>query len=93
MVISLVENADLLYPIYATVLFVVRHVFVDLKADNRKTVVEFIRKLVRSHSYIMQVPLNLAYAVRLLSSERSAENEELLHGIYSQQRTSRFGGI
>jgi hypothetical protein len=34
----------------------------------------------------MQVPLNLAYAVRLLSAERSAENEEVLHSIYSQTR-------
>jgi hypothetical protein len=86
MVITLVENADLLYPIYSSVLFVAKSVFSELDAEGRKSVMTFVKKLIKSKSYIMQVPLNLAYAVRLLSCEGSVENEELLNNIYNETR-------
>jgi hypothetical protein len=77
---------DLLYRIYSNVLFVAKSVFNELSVASRKEIMEFVKKLIRSRSYVMQVPLNLAYAVRFLSCENSADNEELLHTIYNETR-------
>jgi hypothetical protein len=86
MVMALIENSDLLYPIYANVLFVAKDIFAELRAETRREVTEYVKALIRARSYIMQVPLNLAYAVRLLSCESSADNEELLHRIYNETK-------
>jgi hypothetical protein len=86
MVMALIENSDLLYPIYANVLFVAKDIFTDLRVETRNEMTEFVKALIRAKSYIMQVPLNLAYAVRLLSCESSADNEELLHRIYNETK-------
>jgi hypothetical protein len=80
------DYSDLLYPIYANVLFVAKDIFTELRAETRNEMTEFVKALIRARSYIMQVPLNLAYAVRLLSCESSADNEELLDRIYNETK-------
>jgi hypothetical protein len=86
MVVTLIKNADLLYPVYSNVLFVSKSVFNDLDVEGRNSVIEFVKSLIRAKSYIVQVPLNLAYAVRLISCESSADNEELLNNVYSETK-------
>jgi hypothetical protein len=86
MVVSLIQNSDLLYPIYANVLFVTKSVFADIDESYQLEIIEYVKILIRSRSYIVQVPLNLSYAVRLLSCYRSADSEELLNGIYNDTK-------
>ena len=86
MVVSLVHSSDLMYPIYSNVLFVTRSVFTDLNEDDQNAIISYVKKLIRAKSYTMQVPLNLSYAVRLLSCSRSADSEELLNNIYNDTK-------
>jgi Reverse transcriptase (RNA-dependent DNA polymerase) len=86
MTVSLIRNSDLLYPIYSNVLFVSKSLIFDISDDDQKEIMEYVKHLIRSRSYTMQVPLNLAYAVRLLSCIKSADGEELLHNIYNETK-------
>jgi Reverse transcriptase (RNA-dependent DNA polymerase) len=86
MVVSLIRNPELLYPIYSNVLFVTKSIFFDINEGHQSEVLEYIKQLIRSKSYTMQVPLNLAYAVRLLSCVKSTDGEEVLNNIYNETK-------
>jgi hypothetical protein len=79
-----IQNAELLYPIYANVLYVAKALFAELSPEAKAEVIEYIRRFIRSKSHVVQVELNLAYAVRLLSCEKGGENEEILNKIYRE---------
>jgi hypothetical protein len=86
-VLSLIQNEELLYPIYGNVLMVAKSVFFDLKSETRKKIIDYVRGLVSSKSHVLQVELNLAYAVRLLSCEDGPENQEILNRVYKETRS------
>lgn len=82
-IISIVENADLLYPIFATVLLVARQVFEELSESTQAAVINLVVQLVRSGSHVLRVELNLAYAVRLLACRPSASVQETLVALHN----------
>jgi hypothetical protein len=86
-VLSLIENEELLYPIYANVLLVAKAVFDELKPGVRLKVIQHVRKLIVEKSHVLQVELNLAYAVRLISCADGPENEEVLNRLYKGTRS------
>jgi hypothetical protein len=83
-VVSLIKNAELLYPIYANVLYVTKALFSVLSQEAKDEIIEYIRQLIRTKSHVVQVELNLAFAVRLLSCEKGGENQEILNNIYRE---------
>jgi hypothetical protein len=85
-VLSLILNEDLLYPIYANALLVAKTLFSDLKEDTRQKIIEHIRQLISSKSYVLLVEHNLAYAIRLISCADGPENEEILNRVYKETR-------
>jgi hypothetical protein len=86
-VLSLIENEGLLYPIYGNVLLVAKAVFDELKPETGSQIITHVRRLVSSKSHVLQVELNLAYAVRLLSCEDCPENQEVLNKVYKETRS------
>jgi hypothetical protein len=89
-VLSLIKNADLLYPIYANVLIVAKSLFPDLTKETQDRVQSEILALIRQRSHVLQPELNLAYSVRLIAASEGPEKEEILNRVYAETRSSRL---
>ena len=86
-VISLIENAELLYPIYANVLLTAKLLYADLRPEIQIKLIEFVRSLIRNQSHVLRTELNLSYAIRLLACSSGPEDEETLHKAYDKARS------
>ncbi|MDA0367374.1 MAG: hypothetical protein O2995_03170 [Proteobacteria bacterium] len=84
---ALVDNLELLYPILSSVLVSLAAIYDDINEPTKRIVNDRIREAVVGRSYLMRVDSNLAFAIRLLSKERSPVGEEVLARLY-RSRTS-----
>ena len=89
-ILSLIGNVDLLYPIFSSILLVVKQVFADLSRETRVTVTEQLQKMLFDGSHVLRVELVLAYAVRVLAQQPSAGVQEALVRIYGGPQRSAF---
>ncbi len=87
-IVSLIENAETLYPIFSSILTVVKDVFLELSSDAKASVANGIIALIKDRSHVMNVELNLAYAVRVIAEYKSAATQEILVGIYGNPKYS-----
>lgn len=81
---SLTHSLDLLYPVFPSVMLLCRGLLENLDDTAKEELFEQLRSLIRSKSYITQVPTNLSYALRLLSADPSEETEIILSNLYKQ---------
>lgn len=81
---SLIDNIEILSPVFPNVMILVNNVFENLSEDVQRKVQETIHRYIKEKSYIMQIELNLAYSLRVLSKNYNDENEDLLISMYSQ---------
>lgn len=84
---TLIENDQLLYPVYFNVLSAIKYSFQRLSLEMQDLIIEYVRNLIDSKSAIMSVDLNLQYAVRLLSTKRSEESVSLLSMLYDSSNS------
>jgi hypothetical protein len=84
-VLSLLENLETLAPVMPQVMLSIRSAVQDL-ADTEfsATVSQKIRSLIEEPSYISRIDLNLAYMIRVLATDYSFENEQILAALYQQ---------
>jgi hypothetical protein len=87
-VTTMVDNAELLYPIFSSVLTVMRSVFDELSVEAQVHVQRKIVDLIESHSHVLRVELNLAFALRVLSCKHSPETEAVLAKIFKLSTSS-----
>jgi Reverse transcriptase (RNA-dependent DNA polymerase) len=85
---TLIDNGELLYPIFSGVLTVAKSVFDDLSADAQAYVHQKVVELIEGQSHVLRVDLNLAFAIRLLSCRHSPEAEAALAKIYKRSTSS-----
>jgi hypothetical protein len=78
------ENLHVLYPIFPTVMMVVRGVLLELSEKARQFVFSEVRELIATRSYLCSVPVNLAFAVRVLAADNTEETDALLVSIYAR---------
>jgi hypothetical protein len=76
-------NAELLYPIFASILAVVKQVFSELSEETQTAVIDRLLNLLQSGSHVLRVEVVLAYAVRVLAARPSAGVQEMLVKLYS----------
>ena len=81
---SLISNLDMLYPIFPTVSLVVRALVPGLSAKVAALVFDRVRRLLHDDSHILQVPTNLAFALRLLADDPSEETDTALAQVYGK---------
>ena len=86
-VLSLIDNAAVLYPIFSSALIIMDAVFEDLTSDTKNAVVSWLHDMLTSESYIFRVDVHLSYAIRVLAQVNTADNQVLLQSIY-EKRTS-----
>lgn len=87
-VLSILQNIEVLYPIFPTVSILIRQLLDSLSAEVRLRTFETIRDLVRSHSHVTLVPANMIYAIRLLAHDTSEETDALLVELYGRTAQS-----
>ncbi|MBU5613225.1 RNA-directed DNA polymerase [Geomonas azotofigens] len=83
-VLSLLENLYILYPIFTTVMILLVRIIDDLNDNTRQKVFAKLRELLETQSYICQVPVNLAFAVRVLSYDNSDETDTVLIKVFME---------
>jgi len=79
---TLVDNVQLLYPVFFGVLSALKSIFPRLSPDAQYYVEGRIRALIEQGSPAMSVDLNLQYAIRLLSALRTEESVSLMTRLY-----------
>lgn len=82
--LSLIENVDVLYPVLPTAMMLFRSTWQDLSESARIAIIDVLRQRIRNNSYVLQVPVNLAFALRVLALDTSDETDEVLTQIYDR---------
>jgi len=81
---SLLDNFELLYPVFPTVMILLRTILPELRDTTRTYLFAKFRELVRDDSHIVLVPTNLAFVVRLLALDPDSEADALLIQTYDR---------
>jgi Reverse transcriptase (RNA-dependent DNA polymerase) len=79
---SMLDSLDLLYPIFPSVMQLCRSLLPNLEPNVQVALYKALRDLIQSDSYITQVRANLAFALRVLASDRSEETEILFASLF-----------
>jgi hypothetical protein len=82
-ILSLLESLPILYPVFPTVCHLLKsQIEQGLDKGVEVAIFKRLHDLVRRESYIILVPTNLAYAVRVLAHDTSQEAYELLNRLF-----------
>lgn len=84
---TLVENHEILYPVYYNVMILAKSVYDRLDEATQQFVLDHVRNIIKNASRVMVLDLNVQYAIRLLSVQNSEESRQLLYNIYSSDRS------
>lgn len=84
-ILSLIDNIDILLPVFPNLMILISKIFDKLKESTQNEILELIRTMIKKKHYIMQIQLNLAYAIRILAKKYSDENEDLLINLYNNE--------
>jgi hypothetical protein len=87
-IISIVNNHELLFPIFSTVAMVVCDIIDEMDEVSKTEVITHLRQLIEEKSYTFRVDMHLAYAIRVLSNQHTQENENLLQQLYERRTSS-----
>jgi Reverse transcriptase (RNA-dependent DNA polymerase) len=86
-VLSIINNSDVLYPIFSSALVMIDKLFPELERTTQKSVIQHLSNLIKDESHVLRVDVVLCFAIRVLQHENTAETQILLQQLY-QSRTS-----
>jgi hypothetical protein len=86
-VLSIIENYDVLYQIMSSALRVIADTYGEVSPDTRNRTIRELRSLIHSDSCVFRVDIHLAFAVRVISSDHSADNVTILQQIYERSNS------
>ena len=81
-IISVINNHNLLFPIFSTVAIVVHEIIDEMGEESKTEVINRIRQQIEDQSHVFRVDMHLAYAIRVLSKQHTPENSQLLQQLY-----------
>lgn len=82
-ILSICDSLANLYPIFPTIILVIKSIWHDISIDARNKVGHSMRQLFREKSHLIKTEINQQYACRLLSYEFRQENVELFQRLFS----------
>lgn len=85
---SLIKNLEVLYPLFPTVALVIRALLDEISIELKEKIFETLRAYIRSGSYVLSVPANVSFALRVLVYDPSEESDTLFIRLYNLPRTS-----
>ena len=77
-VLSVLNNCDVLYPVFSSVFLMIDQVFDELSDDAQDSIINELHQLIRNDSHVFRVDIHLIYAIRVLAHKNTPENQELL---------------
>ncbi|GAI84123.1 unnamed protein product [marine sediment metagenome] len=80
----MLDNLHVLYPILPTVMILLISIINDISEDTKGKIFSTLRHLLNTKSYLFKVPVNLSFAIRVLSYEDSEETDTLLINLFSE---------
>lgn len=83
-VLSLLENLHVLYPIFPTVMLLLKSIINELNGETKDKVFSTLREIIKTDSYLCKVPVNLAFAIRILAHDNSDETDSALIKVFSE---------
>jgi hypothetical protein len=83
-ILSLLDNAEPLYPVFSSVLVVVNQTFDDLALATQDKIKAKVRALVEAESHVMRVEIHLDLAVRILARRGDAVDQVLLERLFDE---------
>lgn len=86
-VLSIIENTDVLYPIYSSALIMMDKIFKELEDDAQQSLTKRIVELIRSDSHVFRVDVHLCFALRVLQHKNTEEIQQLLKDIYEERKS------
>lgn len=86
--LTLIQNEDLLYPVYFNVCSAVAGVWDRLSEPTQEAISNYLIGIIGDGSPVMSVDLNLQYALRLLALRQSEEGAATLSDIYEQSTSA-----
>jgi hypothetical protein len=81
-ILSLLQNTELLYPVFASVMIAAKAAFEQLGDAAQLTIVREVISLIRRNSHVLGVELHVIYAVRLISCREVDDSADLLAAMY-----------
>ena len=86
-VLSIIDNSEVLYPVFSSVLLTLDQIIDALSQDVQQSVKEHFLSAIEEESHIFRVDIHLAYALRLLSHFTDPETVASAQKVY-ETRTS-----
>lgn len=81
-VLSVMENCDVLYPIFSSVLMMIDDQFDDLEASTQKSVLTKIQELIEQDSHVFRVDMHMSFAIRVLAHSNTPQIQFLLQKLF-----------
>lgn len=79
---SLFANIDALYPIFPQVASLAKDVARDAQPENAHQIFSALRTLFQKNHFVIKVPLNLIFTIRILSYDRAVDSDPILAHVY-----------
>lgn len=84
-VLSVLSNAEILYPVFSAVLIMIAQVFDELSDATKKIIIDKIQKMIREESHVFRVDVHLSYALRVISHSNNTDSQVLLQHLYENR--------
>lgn len=84
-VLSMLDNMSALFSICSNIFITISAMMKNFSDSERAAISERLRKLYDDGHEVMQVPIHIAYAVRILSQDKTAANQGFLHKCYDRE--------
>jgi Domain of unknown function (DUF4062)/Reverse transcriptase (RNA-dependent DNA polymerase) len=81
-VASLLDNLESLYPVFPTVMIVLKGVLPDLEERVQLRVFRLLRQMINDDPNVSRVSANQAFAVRVLAYDKSNKTAQILMNLY-----------
>jgi hypothetical protein len=81
-VTSLLQNLHVLYPVFPTVMLLLKGIINDLNNEVKGKVFSTLREVIETNSYLCKVTVNLSFAIRVLAYDFSDETDSVLIKIF-----------
>ena len=86
-VLSIIDNSDILYPIFSSALIMIDQVYDQLSKKTQKEVITKITDLVRSESHVFRVDVLLCFALRVIQHEFNEDTQQLIKELYESRNS------
>lgn len=84
-VLSVMDNCDVLYPIFSSVLRMIDDQFDNLDEATQNKVLDKIRKLIEEDSHVFRVDMHMSFAIRVLAHSNTPEVQFLLQRLFDSR--------